>query len=173
MATTIQLLYPATNADTTAITLSANALATSSSLLAGRESTAVDNRTNLDLDHLVSGKVKLGTTPTVSTFVELWAHAPISISSGTPTYGDSLTGADAAATITSSGVKSGLFRLLWSVLVEATTGRVYYMPPTSIRSAFGEMPPFWGLVLTHSTAVNLDASAGASFQYHRIKTQGV
>jgi hypothetical protein len=173
MATSFKTLYPVSNADTVAITISLNSLATSSTLVAGRESTAVDNRTNLDLDHLVSGKVKLGTSPTVSTFIEVWAHAPISIASGTPTYADVLTGADAAATITSVNVKQSMFRLLWSTIVDATTGRVFYMPPTSIALAFGAMPPYWGLWLTHSTAVNLDASAGGSFNYHRIQQQGV
>lgn len=173
MATDFKVKYPSSNADTTALTISLNSLATSSGLTVGRESTAVDNRTNLDLDHLVSGKVKVGTSPTVSTFIEVWAYAPISIASGTPTYVDGFTGADAAKTMTSANVKNSALKLLWSTLIDNTTDREYFMPPTSIKQAFGEMPPFWGIFVTHSTAVNLNSSAGGSFNYERIQYSGV
>lgn len=165
---TVQQNYPA--ADTVAITISLASLASSTSLLAGSESTAVDNRTNLDLDHLVSGVIKLGTSPTASKTVEVWAYAPIKISLGTPTYPDVFDGTDSAETVTSANVKYSALRLVHAMTSDATTGLNLYIPPTSIASLFGELPPFWGLFVTHDTGVNLDSTAGNhEMHYLRIR----
>lgn len=171
MAGDLKLKYGST--DTTAITITTASLATSSSLLVGRESTAVDNTTNLDLDHLVSGLVTTGTSPTVNTFIEVWAYAPVKVVSGTKTYANAATGSDAALTINSANRKQSGFRLLWSTAVDATSDQGYYMPPTSIAQAFGgSMPTFWGLFVTHSTAVNLNSTSGNHyFHYLRVLNQ--
>ena len=172
MTTTIKQLYPSTS--TTALTITLASLATSSTLLTGRQSTAVDNTTNLDLDHLLTGKIRLGTSPTVSTIIQVWVFAPHTISAGTPTYPDTLGATDAGVSITSDNVKFPMLKLAWSAVVDATTGRDYYIPPTSIASLFGEMPPFWGVWVTHSTAVALDSTAGNhSMNYYRIQKQTV
>jgi hypothetical protein len=174
MAADIKQKYPASNADTTSLTITLASLATSSTLLVGRESTAVDNRTNLDLDHLLSGKITTGTTPTVSTKIEVWVFAPISIASGTPAYPDVFDGTDSAETVTSDNVKFSALRLAWTTTVDATSDRAYYMPPTSIANLFGDMPAFWGVFVTHSTAVNLNATGGNhDLSYHRIQKQTV
>ena len=168
---TLQIAYPVTDADTVAITCDISSLA-SSTVYAGRASTAVDNRTNKDLDHLVSGKITLGTSPTVGKTVSVFAYAAASVASGTPTYPDSITGTDAAKTMTSANVTFACLRFLWAGTSDAVTGRVLEMPPTSIAQAFGSVPPFWGLFVTHDTGVALDATAGNhSFQYHRVKAE--
>ena len=168
---TLQIAYPATTADTVTITISPASLA-SSTAYAGRASTAVDNRTNKDLDHLVSGKITLGTSPTVSKTVSVFAYAAASVASGTPTYPDSITGTDAAKTMTSANVAFACLRLLWAGTSDAVTGRVLEMPPTSIAQVFGSVPPFWGIFVTHDTGVALDSTAGNhSFQYHRVKAE--
>lgn len=170
----IKQKYPASNADTVDLTITLASLATSSTLLVGRESTAVDNRTNLDLDHLLSGRFKAGTSPTAATKIEVWVAAPTSIASGTATYPDTVTGSDAAITLTSDNVKFSALRLAWSTTVDSTTGRVYSMPPTSLASLFGDLPPFYSVIVTHSTAVNLDSTAGNhKLCYHRVQKQTV
>lgn len=170
MAGDIKTKYPASNADTTALTITLASLATSATLVAGRESTAVDNRTNVDEDHLVSGQVTVGTSPTGGR-VEVWAYSALSIASGTPDYGKP-TGSDAAVTFDSRNQVVGAMRLLWSQASDTTSDREYYMPPTSIRDAFGELPPYWGIVLMHSTAVNLNSTGGNHFfRYHRVQKQ--
>jgi len=163
--------YPQSNADTVAITCDVSSLA-SSTVFAGRASTAVNNTSNLDLDHLVSGKITLGTSPTVSKTVAVYAYAAAIIASGTPTYPDSITGTDAAKTMTSANVANACLRFLWAGTTDAVTGRVLEMPPTSIADAFGQLPPFWGLFVTHDSGVALNATAGNhQFQYTRIQGQ--
>ena len=174
MAADIKVKYPASNADTTSLTITLASLATSSTLLVGVESAAVDNRTNQDLDHLITGKITTGTSPTVSTKIEIWVYAPISITSGTPTYPDTLDGTNSAETLTSDNVKFSALRLAWSITVDNTTDRTYYIPPTSVANLFGSMPPFWGVFVTHNTAVNLNSTGGnQDISYIRVQAQTV
>src|SRR5437870_5532261 len=108
MAADIKSKYPSTS--TTALTLTLASLASDTNLLAGRASTAIDNTTNVDLDHLLSGAIRTGTTPTVSTTIEVWVYSYLSIASGTPAYADGITGTDANKTITSTNVKNSALR---------------------------------------------------------------
>lgn len=174
MATTNKILYPSTS--TVALTLSLGALADDNTNgIAGRASTAVDNTTNQDLDHILSGYIKAGTTPTAGRTIEVWVYAPIVIASGTPTYPDSITGSDAAKTFTSRNILVGGLALAAVLTVDATTGNVYPIKPVSIASLFGGvLPPFWGVWVLNRTAVALDATNGNHvLNYERIQSQGV
>lgn len=173
MASTIKSLYPSTSS--VALTLTLASLATDSSLLAGRASTAVDNTTNVDLDHLVSGFITSGTTPTANTYIEVWAYASYQTASGTPTYPDSITGSDAAKTMTSLGIKGSALRPVASMLVDSTTSnRAYPFAPVSIASLFGSMPKFWGIFVVQSTGVALNSTGGNHvITYERSQAQTV
>lgn len=159
---TVKPLY----ASEATITISPASLASDTNLLAGRASTVVDNSTNKYADALVSGKVRVGTTPTVSRTIEVWAYAQFN---DTPTYPDSITGSDAAKTMTSANVKSSALRLLWATTVDATSDRDYFMPPTSVADRFGFMPKRWGLFIVHDTVAALHATGGN----HEFKFIGV
>lgn len=165
--------YPSTSS--VALTLGLGSLASDTNLVAGRESTAVDNTTNTDLDHLLSGKIRTGTSPTANRTIEVWVYAPISMASGTPTYPDVLDGTDSAETITSANVKYSAMRLAHSILVDSTSDRDYFIPPTSVAGLFGgTLPPFWGVFVTHDTGVALNATGGNHvLHYTRIQAQSV
>lgn len=166
----IKTLYPATSS--VALTISLASLATSATLVAGQEGTAVDNTTNLDADHLVSGKIRTGTSPTVGKTIEVWAYASFKTVTGTPTYPDVLDGTDSAETLTSANVKAPMMRQVASMMVDATSDRDYYFAPVSIKSLFGAMPKFWGIFVTHDTAVNLNATGSNHvIEYERIQAQ--
>lgn len=169
----IRSRYPSSS--TVTMTFVLTSLVSDTNLLAGRASTAVDNTTNLDLDHMVSGLITTGTSPTVGTTIEVWAYAPRSIATGTPTYPDSITGTDANKTMTSANVKNAALRLVASITVDATTARGYDFAPVSIASLYGgSLPPFWGLFVVHNTAVNLNSTAGNHlFYYDRRQAQTV
>lgn len=172
---TLKTLYPASNADTTEITITLASLASDTNLLAGRESSFVDNTTNLDLDHIISGYIKLGTSPTASRVVEVWAFIPTKVASGTETWPDVMDGTDSAETITSANVKyAGWLRLLASMTTDATTGLVLPFAGQSIRALFGAMPSAYGIFVTHSSGVNLDSTGSNHYiGYHRIQAQSV
>lgn len=167
----IKSSYPSSS--TVALTLTLASLASDTSLLAGRASTAVDNTTNVDLDHLLSGAIRTGTSPTVSTTIEVWVYSYLSIASGTPTYEDAITGTDANKTMTSANVKNTALRRACVIVVDATTGRDYPIAPTSVAMLFdGVLPPFWGVFVVHNTAVALNATQVA-LQYTRYQVQQV
>jgi hypothetical protein len=167
----IKTSYPATSS--VALTLAIASLGSDTNLLGGRASTAVDNATStLDLDHLLSGVVTTGTSPTAGTQIEIWAYSSYKTASGTPTYPDSITGTDASKTMTSANVKFSALRQVASITIDATSSRPYTFAPVSIASLFGTLPKYWGIFVTHNTGVAL-SSTGQDFQYERIQAQTV
>lgn len=170
---TLALAYSSTT-DTTALTITLASLATSSTLVAGRQSTVVDNTSNLYLDVQLTGQITTGTTPTVAKQIQVWGFAPLKIVSSTKTYPIATTTAlgasDAAATF-EVGQRNGL-ALLATMVVNATSDRAYNFIVPSLAQAFGgTLPPFWGVWVTHETAVNLNSTAGNHWiHYMGIKT---
>jgi len=166
--------YPATSSVDLTIDLASLATNAQSVYLAGRASTAVDNTTTQDLDHLLSGVIVTGgTAPTVSRSINIYAYAAASTASGVPTYPDSITGTDAAKTMTSANVMNGALRFVASITVDATASRAYAFSPVSIASLFGGvLPKFWGIFVSHDTAQALGAT-GHKLSFERIQGQTV
>lgn len=144
----------------TTITCSVASLASSSTFVAGRESTQIDNTTNKYVDALVSGKVAVGTTPTANTqiCVYVWG-AETSLAT---TAIDVLDGTDSDETLTNTGVRDSALRLGAVITVPAATSNVGYdFAPFSVAALFGgHMPKFWGLFVAHNTVAALNSTAG-------------
>jgi hypothetical protein len=170
--TVLQTLYPATS--TVAVSCSLASLAHDATLLTGRASTAISNATTLDLDHQLSGVIRVGSTaPTLSTTIEIWSYAAVSIASGVPTYPDGITGTDAGKTMTSANVKYSGLRWLATVTVDAVANRDYPIPPVGVAAQYGgNMPMFHGFFVTNGTGQALNATQ-VSLQVHRIQNQAV
>lgn len=172
----IKTKYPSTSSVDYTITLQSLAANAQGVFTAGRASTAVDNRTNLDLDHLFSGVIRTGTTtPVASRSIIIWAYAPMSNAAGTPTYPDAITGTDANKTMTSANVLGSGLVCLANIIIDATVERDYPIRPVSIAAAFGgAMPQFYGIFVAHDTGANLSATGGAcKLSYERIQSQTV
>ncbi len=175
MATDIKTKYPSTS--TTAITISLASLAAGSSgvYTSGRQGDFIDNSSNLDLDHLFSGKIRIGTSPTASRFINIYVIGALSVSSGTPTFPDTVGTTDAALTFTSANVMVGCVRQVAQLPVDSTSDRYYYFGPISIRSVFGAMPQAWVPYVAHDcgTGVTLHATGSNHvLQYQRVIAQG-
>lgn len=171
----IKTAYPSTSSVDLTITLASLASGSAGVYTTGRASTAVDNTTNVDLDHLLSGIIKLGTTPTASRSVNVYAYANLSSATGTPTYPDGITGTDAGKTMTSANIMNGALKFVASVTTDATTGLNCTFGPVSMASVFGgSLPKFWGVYVAHDSAVALDATGGNhKLSYERIQGQTV
>ncbi len=154
----------------TTITCSVASLASSSTFVAGRESTQIDNTTNKFVDALVSGKVTVGTTPTANTQINIYVWgAETSLAT---TAIDTLDGTDSDETLTNTGVLFSALRLGATTSVSATTSNVGYdFAPFSVAALFGGvMPKFWGLFVAHNTAAALNSTAGNHvFEYVGVK----
>lgn len=142
-----------------ALTITLASLATSSTLLAGRQSTVVDNTSNLYLDYLIGGIITVGTTPTTLTKIEMHVFAAVN---DTPTYPDSLGASDAAYTATNAEVKRcGLKLMKVSDVVSTTSNVGYWFPASSVAAMHGGVCPHkFGVAVFHNTGVNLNATGG-------------
>lgn len=130
-----------------------------------RESTAVDNTSNLFEDALVQVKITAGAASTAATgYAEVFAYATSDTT--TPAYADGCTGTDAAVTLT---VPPNL-KLIGFINVVANNG-VYVSEPFSVASAFGGvLPPKWGIVVGNQCGGTFAAS-GCSAWYQGVQGQ--
>lgn len=129
-----------------------------------RESTAIDNSSNLYLDALVFiPKIKSGGSGTTATgSVEIFAYGS---GDGGSNYSDGATGSDAGITLTSPPN----LRLIGVVNMVANS-TTYKAGPFSVAAAFGGvLPDHWGIVIRNSTGGTLDATGSN----HAIVYQGV
>jgi hypothetical protein len=145
-------------------TITLASLASDTNLLAGRESTAIDNTSTLGLDYLVSGKVTTGTSPTASRSIEVWV---VGSWDGT-NWPDVFDGTESAETITSSDIKASICRLVSAMATSSTSNVTYHFGPVSVSSLFGgAVPPKFVIFVAHNTGVALNSTAGN----HQIRLQ--
>lgn len=160
--TTSTVNYDSTT-DTNALTITLASLASSSTAVAGRQSTTISNATTKYMDVLLFGQITTGTSPTTAKSINIYVFAPTKIASSTATYpvatATGLGETDAAATFEAEQLYS--LRLAGSLTNNATSDRAYTLEPVSIASLFGGvMPSKWGVFVTHSTGVALNSTAG-------------
>ncbi len=141
----------------TTITMDLANLASSSTFLAGRESSQIDNTTNKYMDVMVSGQISVGTTPTAGQIMVYVWGADTSLAT---TALDVLDGTDSAETLTNTGILANL-RVGAVLPVLATTSDIAYLVlPFSVAALFnGLMPKFWGLFVAHNTVAALRNTA--------------
>lgn len=157
---------------TTAITMDLANLVSSTTLLAGRESSQIDNTSNKFIDAIVNGSVSVGSTnPTTGTNILVYVYAQDS--SVATSNINTLTGTDGARTLDNAGIPPNALKLGAIISVPVNTINFKYnVAPFSVANLFGGiLPKYWGLFVTHNTGVNLrnDAVNTSSFTYTGIK----
>jgi len=135
----------------TAVTITLASLA--SSATGGRESTAIDNTTNLYLDALVYCQIKLQAgSPGSDLSIYVYGY---SSEDGT-NYQDPVTGSDAAITL-----KDPTNLRIIGVIPTPDSGGLTYKAVFQVAHAFGgQMPRKWGIVVRNYTNVTLSATGG-------------
>lgn len=118
-----------------------------------RESTAIDNSSDLFQDVLVQVQIKSGAASTAATgLVNVYAYG--TVDPATPVYPDAVTGTDAAITLNSPTQLRLIGQL--NVVANATT---YKSEPMSVAAAFGGiMPTKWGIVIENKCGGALDTT---------------
>jgi hypothetical protein len=138
---------------------SLNSLAASSSWLAGAESTAVDNTTNLYIDYEISGKFTAGASNNQAGTIEVHVIGMLDDTN----WPYDFDGTDSAESFTSAGQKGGVCRPVAIISGENSANRVYHFGPVSVANAFGgSMPRKFVVFVTHNiqTSTNAWASTG-------------
>lgn len=146
-----------------AFTMDLSALGSSSTFVAGRESTSVANSSNY-LDCKITGRFISGTTPTLPAEARLYVVEPYE---DTPAWPDVFDGTDSAETVANTQILDAMVRL-WSGTASASTNITY--PVTSaltLAQACGFVPKNFGLFFTHfhTAALKTDAGNTNSFNY--------
>lgn len=149
----------------TTLTAAVASLASDTNLLAGIESSIIDNTTDGFDDILVSGKITTGTSPTASRQIEVWA-----IAWDGANWPDVFDGTSSSETITSIDIKNAICRPVWITSTNNTSDRPYPFTGISLRNAFGgELPSKVVLFIVHNTGVALNATAAN----HELSYYGV
>ncbi len=141
---------------------SLNSLASSASLVAGAESTAIDNTTTLAPDYLIGGTIKVGASNmTANTTCEVWVAGE---HEDTPTYPDVFDGTDSAETVTSRNVLYAGAMLAHVITFDGTdANRVYPVKQFSVASLFGGNVPRHFVLFTVHNGGNALAASGSAF----------
>lgn len=157
-------------AASTAITIGLHStpLGSSSSFVAGRSSAEIDNTTNKYDDAFVSGKITVGTTPTINTQILVFVYGA-DTSLVTTNIGP-LAGTDADKSWNTAGEYSGFLKLGAALQVDATTSNRVYNLAFGVANLYGGiMPKYWGLFVVHNTGVALNSTS----TNHVISYQGI
>ena len=150
---------------TQTITAAIASLASDTNLLAGLESSIIDNTTDGFEDIILSGKATTGTSPTASRQIEVWA-----IAWDSNAWPDVFDGTSSAETITSADIKASLCKAVAIMPTNNTSDRTYSFTGVSAKQVFGGvLPSKFVLFIVHNTGVNLNATAGN----HEFRYQGV
>ncbi len=147
----------------TAVTITLNSLASDTTLLIGRQSTAISNATADAMDFEIGGKFTLGATPTTGRQCEVWAGS--SYDNGT-NFTASAGASDAALTLTAS--RKALLRLVQIVPTDATASGVYVWGGVLLSQVFGFVPLHVFFWVVQNTGLALAAS-GNEIRYTPIK----
>lgn len=164
MATVLTQTYSAN----TAITLDLSGLGASSTFVAGRESTQIDNTSTMYVDAIVNvlGITGSASAATVGQGINIYCWgADTSLAT---TAIDALDGTDSAETITLPTLQSLRF-VARAYTTVTTASQVYYFMPFSIAQQFGGvMPKFWGLFVATDLTGGLAASMSGKFSFNGI-----
>lgn len=133
----------------------------SANLLAGRQSTVIDNTTNLYTGYQLSGKISVGTSPTSGNTIEIWAFALLNDTG--PVYPDTLGASDAAVTLTSLNVKNAALFPVKTITVDSTSNRAYTFGPISLEDIFGFIPDKFGFLVINGSNAALNSTSGNHF----------
>lgn len=148
------------------ITASLASLASSSTFIAGVESTVIDNSSNKYVDAMVAGYITTGTTPTVGQ-IRIYGLSRLD---NTPTYPDVFDGTDSAETLTSAGLGVAFLSGPKIIVMDSTTSNIDYPFIFPASALFGPvLPEFWSLFIAHNTVAALNSTGGN----HVIKYQGI
>lgn len=150
--TTITKYTPAHFGSSTAMTCTLASLATSTAGV-GRQTTLIDNTSNLFKRIHVYWKITTGTSPTVNKGIYLYLIKADKVSSAN-TITDGGGASDAAITIVSAQQVAG-------TVTSATSNQAYQ--GDFVINAPG---PCWGLAIVHDTAVNLNSTGGNHLIYY-------
>lgn len=136
------------NFNSASFTITLASLASSTSGV-GRQSTLVDNTSNLYTSAQIDLKITTGTSPTANTLVYVYL---IRSDNNTPIIDDGAGSSDAGLTVVNAP-------LLGTILVSAATSNAAYYGIFDTKF-LGSLGPKWGIAVVNSTGAALNSTEG-------------
>lgn len=148
----VKLAYAASsNLTVTAL----NGLAASSTHVAGWESDAIDNTTNLYTDYRISAKITVESAGLSAGEIRLYLVGPLDDS----TWPDVFDGTASAETVTDTEIRDAICRLGTATVTDTTASRVYYLDVPSVAAVFGSnLPKKFVIFITQSTGTTIETT---------------
>lgn len=153
---------PSYSGSATAVTVTLASLVNSTTLSTGyRQSTAVDNSTNLYLDALITGKFTTGTGAGASGYISLYLVGW----DGTE-YSNNATGTDGTFTADATANLIPIYTIAANV-----ASSTFYLPPLLVAQSAGLLwlPQKWAIIVQNVSGSTL-SSTGSN---HLIEYQGI
>ena len=129
-------------------TMTLASLAASSTLLAGRESSAIDNGTNRYLDYYLAGHYRTGASNLQAGRI---VTAVVGARNDTPAWPDVFDGTDSTETVTVQAMYDQICRVV-SDIVTDTTQRTWPFGPVTLAGLFGGVLPDQFVIFTSHSA---------------------
>ena len=143
----------AASADQTVTAL--NGLAASATWVAGWESGAIDNTTNLYLDYRVTAKITVESAGLTAGEIRMYLVGRLDDT----TWPDVFDGTESAETITDTEIRDAICRPAAATATDTTASRVYYLECPSVAAVFnGNMPGAFVIFITQSTVAALETT---------------
>jgi hypothetical protein len=152
------------------VTITLASLAASSTLLAGRESTAVSNTSNKYLDYLLSGFYKMAASNNQAGRI---VTAVVGSLDDTPTWPDVFDGTDSTETVTDQPTFDSVCRIASDIANDNTASQVWYWGPVAIAGLFGGIVPQQFVVFVSQSAHTSTNAWSSTESDHGVKTTGV
>ena len=152
-------------------TLTLASLAASSTLLAGRESTAIDNGASTKyLDAYAAGNYKAGAANNQAGSI---LTCVVGARDVTPTWPDVFDGTDSAETVSKQGVFDAVCRVISSIAADNTASQVWPWGGVGVAGFFGGMlPDQWIFFVTQSIQTSTNVWSATEGD-HAVRYTGI
>lgn len=157
-------------AATTTPTLTLASLAASSTLLAGRESTAISNASNLYLDYHIAGNFKTAASNHQVGKIQV---ALVGARDDTPTWPDVFDGTDSTETVSQAEIYNSVCKLAAVMATIASASITYSFGPSSVAARFGGfLPVQFVIFVSHSSETSTNAWSATEGD-HAVRLTGL
>lgn len=143
-----------------------HSLAASASWIAGWESDAIDNSSNLYVDYLVTAKFTMTSSNNQAGEIRIYIVPELDDS----TWPDAFDGTESAESITDTEERDAVAVLAKAIACDTSTGAVLYSAPFSVAALFGGVcPRKFVIFITGNGATSTNAQFAASGNQVTVK----
>lgn len=139
-------------------------LAASSTHVAGWESAAIDNSSNLYTDYAINAMLKVESSGVAAGEIRMYLVAELEDAS----WPDVFDGTEGAETVTSAEIRDAICKLAAITAITTDASRVYYLNCPSVAYIFGgSLPRKFVVFITQSSTTTLETTGDPNQVYVR------